>query len=46
MASASQGKGGIRPKEWWKHLRWRKKCHQKTVRQDGKRQLREDAARA
>ncbi len=42
MASASQGRGGVRPKEWWKHLRWMKKYQQKIVRQDGKRQVREE----
>ena len=41
MASSSKGKGGVRTVEWWKHLRWRKKCQQKLVRRDGKRQARE-----
>jgi hypothetical protein len=29
-------KFGVRPKEWWKHLRWQKRYQEKTTRQHGK----------
>lgn len=41
MASSSKGKGGVKTVEWWKHLRGRKKDQNKMVRQDGKKQIKE-----
>ena len=38
-------KFGVRPKEWWKHLRWQKRYQEKTVRQHGKRTARDEAAK-
>jgi hypothetical protein len=42
MASASKGKGGVKTVEWWKHLRDRKRAQNKLVRQDGKREIKEE----
>ena len=39
MASSSKGKGSVKPVEWWKHLRWRKRDQNKLVRKDGKKQI-------
>ena len=42
MASASKGKGSVKTVEWWKHLRWRKRDQNRLVRNDGKKQIREE----
>ena len=39
MASSSQGKGGVKTIEWWKHLRYVKRPQNKRVRKDGKKQI-------
>ncbi len=39
MASSEKGKGSVKPLEWWKHLRKRKKDQNKRVRKDGKKQI-------
>ena len=44
MASAGKGKGYVKPLEWWRHLRWRKRDQNKKVRQDGKKQTREESS--
>lgn len=41
MASSSERKGGVKPVEWWKHLRDRKRDQNKKVRQDGKRLIKD-----
>jgi len=45
MASSSKSKGGVRTLEWWKHLRDRKKDQNKLVRQDGKKQVKNESER-
>jgi hypothetical protein len=40
MASSGKGKGSVKTREWWKHLRWVKRLQNRLVREDGKRQIR------
>jgi hypothetical protein len=35
-------KFGVKPAEWWKHMRWMKRPQEKRVRQDARRQARDD----
>ena len=42
MASSSKGKGSVKTVEWWKHLRYMKRCQNKLVREDGKKRCKED----
>lgn len=42
MASSSKGKGAVKTLQFWKHLRWAKRPQNKRVRQDGKKQIREE----
>ena len=32
---------GVKPTEWWKHLRWAKRVNNKRVRKGGKQQTKE-----
>jgi hypothetical protein len=42
MATKSDGKGGVAPREWAKHLRpFGKQQHNKLVRADGKKKIKE-----
>jgi hypothetical protein len=41
MASASKGKGFVKTVQWWKHLRDWKRPQNKRVRQDGKKEIKE-----
>lgn len=41
MASSSKRKGSVKTVEWWKHLKFRKRDQNKLVRQDGKKQIKE-----
>lgn len=42
MASSGKGKGSVKTVEWWDHLRHRKKAQNKKVREDGKKQEKDD----
>lgn len=42
MASSSKSKGGVKTREWWKHLRkYNKRLAAKDVRKDGKKQIKD-----
>ncbi len=32
-------KHGVKPSEWWKHLRWAKRLNNKRVRKDGRKRI-------
>lgn len=38
-------KFGVKPPEWWKHLRWQKRPAEKRTRKDGKKQIGEEVSR-
>lgn len=42
MASSAKGKGNVKSVEWWKHLRERKRAQNRLVRQDGKKQIKNE----
>lgn len=42
MASAGKHRGAVKTCEWWKHLRKQKRTQNKRVRNDGKKQIREE----
>jgi len=42
MASSSKSKGSVKTVQWWKHLRDWKRPQNKRVRQDGKREIKEE----
>lgn len=35
-------KFGVRPAEWWKHMRWMKRYQEKRVRADSKKRIKEE----
>lgn len=43
MASSSKRRGSVKTLEWWKHLKWRKRGQNKLVRNDGKKQIKEES---
>tara|TARA_B100001059_G_C17741987_1_gene532200 strand:- start:741 stop:974 length:234 start_codon:yes stop_codon:yes gene_type:complete len=44
MSSSSKGKGSVKTKFWNKHHnKWQKKAQEKAVREDGKKQIRNES---